>query len=149
MSPAARRGYTVFFGKGRCGTCHPAPYFGSDDLGPAGTPDRDASGKLVKGTDPGFGGFRAVSLRNIGATAPYMHNGVFRTLAEVIDFYDQGGARGLGLDAHNQDEDVRPLGLTAEDKADLLEFLHALDQQVPLDTKPRSVPSGLPPGGKH
>src|SRR5262245_26827469 len=92
-SPAAKRGFALFQGKARCAECHAAPLFGSDDLDPIGTPDRDAAGRLIPGHDPGlsrltgnrddFGAFRAPSLRAAGETGPYMHNGAFRTLEDV------------------------------------------------------------------
>jgi cytochrome c peroxidase len=157
LSPSAQRGWTVFNGKARCAECHPAPLFGSDDLDPIGTPDRSADGTMVAGKDPGlaritndrndFGAFRAPSLRNLEHTAPYMHNGVFGTLAEVVEFYDEGGGRGLGLDVFNQDEDIVPLQLTEQEEADLIAFLRALSQRDPIDRAPERVPSGLVPGG--
>jgi cytochrome c peroxidase len=157
MSAAAKRGYALFNGKGNCAECHPAPLFGSDDLDPIGTPDRDPSGRLVRGRDPGlarltgsqddFGAFRATSLRSAAGGGPYMHNAAFRTLEEVVDFYDQGGSVGLGLAVPRQDPAVRSLHLTAAQKSDMVAFLRALEQDRPLDRKPDRVPSGLPPGG--
>jgi cytochrome c peroxidase len=157
ISPEARRGYRIFGGKARCAACHPAPLFGSSDLDPIGTPDRDAAGHLVRGRDPGlervtgrpedFGAMRAPSLRAAAAGGPYMHNAVFATLEDVVDFYDRGGARGLGLAFPNQDHDVRKLSLTAREKSDLIAFLGSLRQTTPLDRAPDHVPSGLPPAG--
>jgi len=157
MSPSARRGYWIFKGKADCAECHPAPLFGSDDVDPIGTPDRDARGRLIRGTDPGlsaitghaedFGAFRATSLRTAAAGGPYMHNAVFRTLAGVVDFYDQGGAKGLGLAVAHQDAAVHKLRLSARERRDLVAFLEALVQRRPIDRAPARVPSGLSPGG--
>jgi cytochrome c peroxidase len=96
-----------------------------------------------------FGAFRAPSLRNVELTAPYMHNGVYETLEQVIEFYDEGGAKGLGISFEHQDEDVKPLELTEQDEKDLAAFLRALTQKKPLDQKPDRVPSGLVPGGSR
>jgi cytochrome c peroxidase len=157
ISAAARHGYALFNGKGKCAECHAAPLFGSDDIDPIGTPDRDASGRLVRGRDPGlarltgnpddFGAFRATSLRSAVAGGPYMHNAAFRTLEEVVDFYDRGGSKGLGLAVPRQDAAVRSLHLTPGEKRDLVAFLRALEQDRPVDRAPDRVPSGLPPGG--
>ncbi len=158
MSPAAKRGWALFKGKGNCAECHKPPLFGSDDIDPIGTPDRDAQGHLVRGRDPGlarltgnqddFGAFRAPSLRTAAAGGPYMHNATFQTLDDVVDFYDQGGAVGLGLSVPHQDAAVRKLHLTAAERRDLVEFLRALEQGRPLDRAPDRVPSGLKPGGE-
>ena len=65
--------------------------------------------------------FRTQTLRNVSLTAPYMHNGQFDTLREVIDFYDRGGVPNELLSSL-----IRPLGLTEEEKQDLEAFLHSL-----------------------
>ncbi len=71
--------------------------------------------------------FRTQTLRNVALTAPYMHNGQFATLREVIDFYDQGGIPNELLSPF-----IRPLGLTESEKIDLQEFLESLTgQNVP------------------
>jgi cytochrome c peroxidase len=157
LSEAQKRGFEIFAGKAKCAECHPAPLFASDDVDPVGSVDRRPDGSFALAADPGLmqhtgdeahrGAFRAVTLRGLKRTAPYMHNGVFATLAEVVDFYDRGGARGLGIEVALQDENVRPLGLSALEKADLVAFLEALSQDAPLDEAPERVPSGLRPGG--
>ena len=68
------------------------------------------------------GAFRTASLRNIAQTAPYLHTGAFATLMNVIDFYDQGGAAS-GFDGVKE---IGPLGLSSQEKADLVIFLEAL-----------------------
>ena len=157
MSSAAKRGFKVFNKKANCAECHVPPLFGSDDLDPIGTPDRDSAGRLVRGSDPGlarltgsqddFGAFRATALRTAVGVGPYMHNGSFQTLEDVVDFYDKGGALGLGLAVPRQDPAVRKLNLTAKERSDLLAFLRALEQERPIDRAPDRVPSGLTPGG--
>jgi len=65
--------------------------------------------------------YKTPTLRNIALTAPYMHDGAFKTLEEVINFYNQGGIKNAGLDPL-----IKSLGLTADEKVDLLEFLNSL-----------------------
>lgn len=65
--------------------------------------------------------YKTPSLRNIALTAPYMHNGSLSTLPEVVEFYNQGGVSNETLDSL-----IKPLGLTATEKSDLLAFLHSL-----------------------
>jgi cytochrome c peroxidase len=65
-------------------------------------------------------------VRNVALTAPYMHNGVFRTLEEVVDFYDAGGSNGLGMQLPNQTLSPQPLQLSDQEKRDLVAFLNAL-----------------------
>ncbi|WP_052261404.1 cytochrome-c peroxidase [Ruegeria sp. ANG-S4] len=86
--------------------------------------------------------FRTPSLRNVGATAPYMHDGGLSTLADVIDFYDKGGARHALLSPW-----VRPLHLTAEDKDNLEAFLNSLTSEN-LDCLEVYARSGLIDGNR-
>ncbi len=76
---------------------------------------------IVTGQLKDVGAFKTPTLRNVAVTAPYMHDGSQKTLEEVIDFYDQGGHKNPFLDSG-----IRPLNLTEEEKADLLEFLKSL-----------------------
>jgi len=68
-----------------------------------------------------IGAFKTSTLRNIALTAPYMHDGSLKTLEEVIDFYDVGGNQNRFLDGG-----IRPLGLTDEEKKQLVEFMRSL-----------------------
>lgn len=70
------------------------------------------------------GKFRTPSLRELRWTDPYMHNGYFATLAEVVEFYDAGGGEGNAV--------LKPLGLSDTDKADLVAFLEAMSMDEPL-----------------
>jgi len=78
----------------------------------------------VTGEVEDIGGFKTSTLRNIALTAPYMHDGSLKTLEEVVDFYDRGG-----FDNPMLDSGIRPLRLTAEEKADLVSFLKSLTSQ--------------------
>ena len=75
-----------------------------------------------------LGNFKTPTLRNIELTAPYMHDGSFKTLEEVVEFYGKGGAR------HSlQHQDIRSLRLTANEQRDLVEFMKALtSENIPL-----------------
>ena len=73
------------------------------------------------------GKFRAPTLRNIALTAPYMHDGRFETLEEVIDFYNESPNHDK---ASNVDANIRPLNLTDLQKQDLLNFLHTLTDTI-------------------
>ncbi len=74
-----------------------------------------------------IGKFRTPSLRELKYTAPYMHNGVFTTLPEVVDFYNQGGGQG-----QNKTALLQPLGLTDGEKKNLIDFLKSLSMDTPL-----------------
>jgi cytochrome c peroxidase len=69
------------------------------------------------------GAFLVPTLRNVDRTAPYFHNGAFATLESVVDLFDKGGGRGLGLEVPNQHPDIRRLDLPASDRKALLRFL--------------------------
>ncbi len=134
ITPAQRRGLNLFRSAAlRCFECHQAPTFGSDTLRVVGVPSML--------DDPGAA-FRVPSLRNVALTAPYMHNGAFDTLEEVIQFYDDGG--GNAFDVPNVDPFVLGFDLTEQEKADLVAFLFALTDESGLPALPDSVPSGLP-----
>ena len=86
-----------------------------------------------------IGRFRTPSLRELRYTAPYMHNGVFATLREVVDFFDRGGGEGP-----NKAPQLRPLGLGATEKKDLVAFLESLSMDRPLLLAPPQVPKSKP-----
>jgi cytochrome c peroxidase len=92
-------------------------------------PDAGRLAGLVQ-SDSMRGQFRTPMLRGLSSSAPYMHSGQFATLEAVVDFYDQGG--GTSVDGGTLDAALMPLGLTAGEKADLIEFLRSLDGE-PVD----------------
>jgi parallel beta-helix repeat protein len=152
LSPAERRGLKLFFStKARCSECHGLPNFANRDFKVIGVPDppggprdeHNAAAEPGRGGGPN-GAFKIPTLRNIALTAPYMHNGIFKTLGEVLDFYSGGGGRGRGLDVPLQDDKIRKFPLTAEEKADLIAFLGSLTDVSALPQVPQGVPSGLP-----
>ncbi|MCG3161589.1 MAG: Cytochrome c551 peroxidase [Acidobacteria bacterium] len=151
------RGLVVFIGQGQCAACHIPPHFHDGVLSSTGTPvsaekgaplDSDPGFGAVIRREDGFGMFKTPGLRNVARTAPYMHNGAFNTLEEVVDFYNDGGGRGRGLDVYSQDVKVAKLNLTEQQKKDLVSFMKSLNDTAPPPQTPASVPSGLPVVGK-
>lgn len=138
-------GFNLFMGKARCATCHYLPLF-NGTLPPRymqmeseviGVPQK-RNGKRI---DPDLGlysiqsgdfnrhAFKTTTVRNADRTAPYMHNGVFRTMEEVIDFYNKGGGAGTGIKIPNQTLDAAPLNLTKKEKSELIAFIRSLNSR--------------------
>jgi cytochrome c peroxidase len=150
LSPQERRGLALFRSlKTRCFECHGFPTFANTDFKVIGVPDLPGHapdrGRAETGAGAGYErAFKVPTLRNVARTAPYMHNGKFQTLDEVLDFYAKGGGRGAGLALTNQDDKVREFPLTASEKADIIAFLGALTDESRRPEFPDRVPSGLP-----
>jgi cytochrome c peroxidase len=116
------RGQQIFNGPGRCNTCHVGSLFTDNQFHNIGLrPQTEDPGRYaITGDINQLGEFRTVSLRNVELRAPYMHFGHFATLNDVVDFYNRGG----DFDAPNIDHSrIRPLGLTAQQRSDLVSFL--------------------------
>jgi cytochrome c peroxidase len=143
MTAKERHGFTLFMGKAGCGTCHFAPLFSgntpplymSSDVEVIGTPaspsrpsrlDSDSGRARVDHLALHVRAFKTPSLRNVSATGPYMHNGAFRTLDEVVRFYDAGGGLGAGARIGNQTLSADSLHLTSPERAAIVAFLGAL-----------------------
>lgn len=128
MSEAARRGRLLFIGKGRCADCHAGEDFTSDRFRNIGLFDgeqlTDPGRAAITGNEADAGLFKVPTLRNVALTAPYMHNGMFSTLREVIDYYDQPDR--FVPKALNRDASIVTLSLTEQEKQDLEAFLQAL-----------------------
>jgi cytochrome c peroxidase len=111
MSAAAIRGEILFQGKGGCSSCHFGPLFTDNQLHNTNVPN------LPGKTDPGSavipGAFNTPTLRDVKDTGPYMHNGVFETLRQVVVFY-------------NTTASTAPLGLTDVEIDELVAYLEAL-----------------------
>lgn len=137
-------GFNIFMGKAKCGTCHFMPLFGgakppryyyteSEVIGvPANKNkknavlDKDSGRYNYTGYSIHLFSFKTPSVRNAAVTAPYMHNGVYSTLEEVIDFYNNGGGKGLGIAPKNQSLPFDNLQLTTKEKKDLILFIKSL-----------------------
>jgi len=118
LTAEQQSGLAVFRGKGNCTACHVGPNFSDERLHNTGIAWRD--GKLAD-IGGGQGNFKTPTLREIARTAPYMHDGSFATLEDVIEYYDRGGNRNPFLDA-----ELRQLRLTTEEKRMLAAFLRSL-----------------------
>lgn len=122
LSPAAQRGMDIFFHSGHCSACHAGPNltdggFHNIGIGIEAHP-QDQGRETISGLAGDRGSFRTPSLRDVARTAPYMHDGSFQTLEEVVDYYDRGGTSTPRLD-----EAIHPLNLSAQQKRDLIAFL--------------------------
>ncbi|HFC12657.1 MAG TPA: hypothetical protein ENJ56_07420, partial [Anaerolineae bacterium] len=141
LTPAQRRGLTLFrSGATRCFECHAAPTFAQDTFRVVGV-DSDDPGRAAVEANGIKGAFRVPTLRNIALTAPYMHNGMFETLEEVVTFYADGGGRDRGVEF--VDPFVGGFDLNEQETADLVAFLHALTDESRLPEIPTVALSGL------
>ena len=134
LSAAALRGKDLFFGeRAQCGACHGGFNFTNYAFENNGLYEvyADPGRFRVTGEESDRARFKVPSLRNIALTAPYMHDGSLAKLEDVIAHYDNGAA------AHpHKSPLVRPLGLTAQERADLLAFLESLtDHSFVSDTR--------------
>lgn len=126
VSQSAKRGFALFLDKARCSDCHQGYNFTDDgfhNIGlktPAGMAV-DAGRYDQRKVKSMMGAFKTPTLREIALTAPYMHNGIYQTLEEVVEHYDRGGDV-----KDNLDPSMTPLNLTAREKADLVEFMKSL-----------------------
>lgn len=129
VSDAVKRGFIVFNNKGKCIQCHFGSNFASDGFRNIGLFNglelNDSGRAVISGELQDAGKFKIAPLRNVAVTAPYMHNGMFKTLKEVIEFYNDPSK--VVPNAINRDSLLaKPLGLTEQEKADLENFLIAL-----------------------
>lgn len=140
LSPAAERGRKLFFGKANCSACHSGSYFSDAAFHNIGVgmdqKEPDLGRYKVTMLAGDRGSFKTPTLREIARTAPYMHDGSLKTLEEVVDFYDKGGIKNPQLD-----EELFPLELSAQQKADLVTFLREglSSKQYPM-VKPPELP---------
>ena len=154
-----KRGFNLFMGKALCGTCHFMPLFNGTvppdfkehEAEIIGVPERPDTANAVASTDLGkhalFGyelhkhAFKTPTVRNVALTAPYMHNGVYATLAEVVDFYNRGGGAGIGIDLEHQTLPPEPLNLTQGEMDDLVAFMEALTDTTGMGGRPSELPA--------
>lgn len=167
-------GLKLFAGKANCAVCHSGATLSDGKLHVTGVPDNpeirtnvdrqvtllrhfatmgvpnymnlrsDVGHYVVSKDSQDIGRFATPSLWDVAQTAPYMHSGIFKTLAEVVDFYDQGGGT-----APNKDPLLKPLGLSVEEKAALVAFLGALTGDRPNVTEPKLPEDALRTHGKN
>jgi cytochrome c peroxidase len=150
LTAEQRRGLTLFRSlKTRCFECHGFPTFANPDFKVIGVPQmpgqqHDLGRGEVAGDEPYKNAFKVPTLRNVALTAPYMHNGRFQTLNEIITFYSSGGGQGFGMNLPNLDDKIRRFTLSPQEMKDLIAFLHALTDESRKPEIPESVPSRLP-----
>src|SRR5688572_19451283 len=142
--------------KAQCSTCHFVPQFNGvkpphvgSDFEVLGTP-ADTSYKQLS-TDKGRYGvnpapemlnaFRTGTVRNAAFTKPYMHNGIFTSLDQVIDLYDAGGGAGKKLTVANQTLAADSLKLSKTEKSNLLAFIHSLNENIIFEDPPPGLPA--------
>ena len=140
ISAAAQHGLILFREKARCTKCHSGFNFTDEkfhNLGIGWDDNKVDLGRYMVTKNPeDICAFKTPTLREIARSAPYTHDGRFKTLEEVVNFYNQGGVKNP-----HQDPLIIPLDLTDEEKRDLVAFLHTLNgegwQHV---TAPKSFP---------
>jgi cytochrome c peroxidase len=155
INESEKRGFAIFNGKARCSQCHSGPLFTDEkyhNIGIGWDGDQVDLGRYrVTGRSEDIGAFKTPTLREIGLTSPYMHNGAFSTLEETIEFYDNGGISNPFLDiemkrptrtleqllAHYEKDETERTGpdpgsepaklnLTGQERTDLAAFLRTL-----------------------
>lgn len=156
LSDREKKGYNLFAGKALCATCHffpvfngtvPPMYFESE-FEVLGTPGDKKQQSLS--TDRGRWNFtrlpihdhsfKTPTIRNAELTAPYMHNGVFASLEDLVEFYNQGGGQSAKLHVPNQTLPAEKLQLTKREKEDIILFIKSLSDTSGLQTKPFDLP---------
>lgn len=149
-------GYNLFSGKALCGSCHFFPLFNGlvppiyndTEYEVIGVPeqinskqiDKDKGRVVVSRVHIHQHAFKTPSIRNINLTAPYMHNGVYQTLEEVLDFYNKGGGQGMGIDIPNQTLPFDSLQLTTQEIKDIKSFMLSLTDTIGYTKKPKRLP---------
>jgi cytochrome c peroxidase len=131
MSESAVRGRDIFFTeKGNCTACHVGANLADEKYHNLGIgmdkPEPDLGRFVVTKDEKDKGAFKTPTIRNVALTAPYMHDGSVATLEEVVEWYDKGGHPNPQLS-----EKIRPLKLTAQEKADLVAFMKACTGPTP------------------
>jgi len=141
LSESAVRGRDLFFGKANCTACHVGANLADEKYHNLGVgmdkPEPDLGRFSVTKDEQDRGAFKTPTVRNVALTAPYMHDGSQATLEEVVEWYDKGGHP----NPHLSDK-IKPLNLTAQEKADLVEFMKACTGPTPT-----VEPSRLPADG--
>ena len=149
-------GYNVFSGKALCGSCHFFPLFSGlvppiyndTEYEVIGVPkeknsleiDGDEGRKIISKNRIHQFAFKTPTIRNIDLTPPYMHNGIYKTLEEVIDFYNKGGGKGIGIDLPHQTLPFDSLQLTKQEIKDIKSFMLSLTDTTNLIRKPKRLP---------
>ncbi|APZ45722.1 methylamine utilization protein [Polaribacter reichenbachii] len=145
LTASEKKGFNLFMGKAACATCHFAPVFNGTvppdfvdtELEIIGVPETKNNKKLdddlgrfyLFNTPERKGSFKTPTVRNIEKTAPYMHNGIYSTLDEVMDFYNKGGGAGLGFNVPHQTLPFDNLDLKEDEITAIIDFMNTLSDQ--------------------
>lgn len=147
-------GFNLFMGKAQCAICHfmplfngtVPPTFADTESEVIGVPSKIEWSNATIDSDKGrynifemeqlLHAFKTPTVRNASLTAPYMHNGVFKTLEEVMKFYNKGGGAGIGIELPNQTLATDSLGLTGTEQKKIIEFIQALTDTTGLSQAP-------------
>ncbi|MCG8858596.1 cytochrome-c peroxidase [Tenacibaculum finnmarkense] len=142
-----KKGFNLFMGKALCASCHFPPLFNgtvppnykdtelefigvpesTDTINPKISSDLGRYNLYKTAERKHF--FKTPTVRNIGKTAPYMHNGVYKTLDEVMDFYNKGGGAGLGFESEYQTLPFDSLSLSKKEISQVIDFMKTLTDQ--------------------
>ncbi len=137
IDDSAQRGFDLFVGKAACVSCHSGWSFTDSsfhDIGSA-SGDDTGRGKLFPTSAKLKYAFKTPTLRDVARRPPYMHDGAIATLDEVVDLYDRGG-----IERPSRADEIKPLGLSVAEKADLVAFLRTLNgaaESVAVPALPR------------
>ncbi len=150
------RGYTIFSGKALCGSCHffplfngtVPPFYNDNEYEVIGVPkdslnetmDLDSGRYLISRNPIHLYSFKTPSIRNIDKSAPYMHNGIYESIDQVIEFYKRGGGSGLKLDIPNQTLPFDSLQLNKTEISNLKKFLLTLTDNQFAPRIPKKLP---------
>jgi cytochrome c peroxidase len=129
LTPQEQAGRELYFGEAHCNDCHAAPFFSDNSvlaIGLGGDASDQGMGE-VTGDHADYGRFKTTTMRNIEVTAPYMHDGRYATLEQVVDFY----ADSVDVNAPNMSQHMLPwiageIDLDADERAALVAFLKSL-----------------------
>jgi cytochrome c peroxidase len=144
LSTEQIQGFNLFAGKAKCATCHfiplfngtTPPWYNKTESEVIGVPqkavwknatiDADSGRYKINAFSELLYAFKTPTLRNIEKTAPYMHNGVYKTLDEVVEFYHKGGGVGIGIKLPNQTLPFDSLQLSSSEKKAIVAFMNSL-----------------------
>jgi cytochrome c peroxidase len=144
LNESEGNGFNLFLGKAKCATCHfiplyngtIPPWYNNTESEVIGVPksikwenavvDGDVGRYNINHLEELKYSFKTPTVRNVEKTAPYMHNGVYNKLEEIIKFYEMGGGNGIGMNLEYQTLPFDNLQLTPKEKNDLISFMLAL-----------------------
>lgn len=149
LTKSQKQGLLLFFGKAKCAVCHSGPMlsdYSFHALGVKENPLREELGGPDKGNQryDDFK-FRTPTLRNVSLTPPYMHNGMYETLEDVMNFYVSGKSENPYV--IETSEQFESLDLSDDEISFIIDFMISLEDNDFDKRIPESVPSGLNPGG--